>query len=141
MSRTTRDLTREIGAAFAALPERHRPGLMELRSLIFEVADEVGAAPVNEVLRWGQPSYLSARPRESTATRLASTRDRLHFGLFFHCRSTVIEEFRAQFPTDFRYDGNRGILFRPGEDLTHDKLRLCIAHALRYRVARAGRST
>jgi hypothetical protein len=86
---------------------------LRLRALILDVADEVGAAPVHEALRWRQPSYLSARPGESTAVRLGSSGDGRHLALLFHSRSTVVRDFRDRFPDDFRYDGNRGILFRP----------------------------
>lgn len=125
-----------IADAFAKLPEEHQAGLMALRGLILEVAEEVGAAPVQEVLRWGQPSYLSVRPRESTTIRLGSSKDNESFGLYFHCQSTVLSDFRGAFPTNFRYDGNRAILFRPGEDLQEEKLRLCISHALQYRATK-----
>ncbi len=130
----TADLDTEVAEAFDALPAEHRAGLLELRELILEVAEDVGAAPVHEVLRWGQPSYLAAQPRESTTIRLGSSGDGEHFALFFHCQSSVLPEFRAMFPNEFRYDGNRAILFGPGEDLQKDRLRLCIGHALRYRI-------
>lgn len=128
------DMPTDVAAVVAAMPDATREHLLRLRALVFDVADEVGAAPVQEVLRWNQPSYLSARPRASTAVRLAPTRDGEHVALLVHCQSSVIPEFRARFPDDFRYDGNRAILFRPGEDLQADKLILCIGHALRYRV-------
>lgn len=128
-----------VGAAFADVPAEHRPGLLELRDLILDVAEEVGAAPVQEVLRWGQPSYVSARPRESTTVRLGSSNDGEHFALYFHCQSSVLRDFQGMFPTDFRYDGNRAILFRPGEDLQKDKLRLCIGDALSYRAKKPAR--
>lgn len=122
----------DVAEAFAALPAEHRDTLLRLRALILDVADDVGAAPVRETLRWGQPSYLSARTADSTAVRLGSTSDGRHVALLFHCRSTVVRDFRDMFPNDFRYDGNRGILFRAGDALQEDKLRLCIGHALRY---------
>jgi len=125
----------EIAEAFAGLPENHREALVRLRTLIFEVADELGAAPVTEVLRWGQPSYLAAKPRQSTAIRLWSTNDHEFFGVFFHCQTSIIPEFRNLFPGDFRFDGNRGILFRPGEDPQAERLRVAIGHALQYRLA------
>lgn len=134
----TRAMTAPVAEAFAALPAEHRPGLLELRTLIYDVAEEVGAAPLHEVLRWGQPSYLSARPAEGTTVRLGAHRDRRYFTLYFHCRSTVLGDFRSIFPDEFRYDGVRGILFLPEDDLQKDKLRLCIGHALRYRATSNG---
>ena len=126
------DLKNEIAAAYRRLPPEHQTGLGELRQLILDVATEVGAAPVQEVLRWGQPGFLPARTQDGTTIRLGSSADGEHFAIYFHCQSTVLSDFQDLFPNDFRYDGRRGILFAPGEDLQHDKLRLCIGHALRY---------
>lgn len=123
----------EVQAAFDAAPEPQRTALRRLRQLVFDVADEVGAAPVREELKWGQPSYTAAHRHESTPVRLAMVTDDERFGLFCHCQSSVVPDFRAAFPDDFDYDGNRGILFRPGDDLQLDRLRLCVEHALTYR--------
>ncbi len=123
----------QVEAVFAAVPEPQRSALQRLRQLVFDVADDVDAAPVREELEWGQPSYTASRHSESTAVRLAMTSDGERFGLFFHCQSSVVPEFRTAFPDGFDYDGNRGILFRPGDDLQLDRLRLCVEHALTYR--------
>ena len=122
----------DVAAALGQIPAMHQTGLQKLRQLILEVADELDAAPVNEVLRWGQPSFLPARQRDGTAIRLGISADGRHLAMFFHCQSTVLADFQDQFPDDFRYEGRRAIWFAPGEDLQPDKLRLCIGHALTY---------
>lgn len=122
----------EVQAAFDALPEHAQPRLAELRALIFAVADEVDAAPLTETLKWGQPSYQSVRPRESTTIRLGVTGDG-DVALFFHCQSSVIPSFREQFGSAFRYEGNRAVLFGVDDPMPHDTVRLPIEHALCYR--------
>lgn len=128
-----RSVSAQVEAVFDATPEPQRSALRQLRQLILDVADDVGAAPVREELKWGQPSYTAACRSESTAVRLATTADHEQFGLFFHCQSSVVPRFREAFPDDFTFDGNRGVLFRPGDDLQLDRVRLCIEHALTYR--------
>ncbi len=123
----------DVADAIAALPDEHRSTIAALRRLIFDVAEDVGSAPLVEELKWAQPSYRSARARESTPVRLGTTADGEHAALLVHCQSSVIPDFRAMFPTEFRYEGNRAILFAPDDDLQVDRLRLCIEHALRYR--------
>lgn len=123
----------EVAAALGAAPEPQRTALGRLRQLVFDVADEVGAAPVREELTWGQPSYAATHRQESTPIRLAMVADGERFGMFFHCLSSVVRDFRATFPDDFDFDGNRGIVFRPGDDLQLDRLRLCVERALTYR--------
>ena len=132
-ARTTHSSVPEVDAVFDAAPEPQCTALRRLRQLVVDVAAEIGAAPVHEELKWGQPSYSAAHRQESTAVRLAMVNDDERFGVFFHCRSSVVPDFRAAFPDDFVYDGTRGILFRPGDDLQLDRLRLCIEHALTYR--------
>ena len=122
-----------VEAVFDATPEPQRSALRQLRQLILDVADDVGAGPVREELKWGQPSYTAACRSTSTAVRLATTADHEQFGLFFHCQTSVVPRFREAFPDDFTFDGNRGVLFRPGDDLQLDRLRLCVEHALTYR--------
>ena len=50
----------------------------------------------------------------------------------FTCQTDILSSFRDRFPSDFRYEGERAILFEEGEDLKADKLRLCITHGLTY---------
>lgn len=127
-----------MASILESLPEHHRSGLVRLRSLIADVADELEVGPVREDVKWGQPSYRGARAHESTPVRLGVSSDGEHYGLFVHCQTSVIPDFRASFPHDFRYDGTRGVLFAPGEIIQETKLRQLIAHALRYRQAARG---
>src|ERR1700677_2408762 len=100
-----------VKAVFDAYPEPARSRLMALRRLILEAAaatDGVGA--LEETLKWGQPSYLTPRSRSGSTIRI----DRLKnggYGLFFNCQTSLIETFRAHYPDDFIFAGNRGIEF------------------------------
>jgi hypothetical protein len=56
-----------------------------------------------------------------------------HVALFAHCQTTIISDFAAQFGTDFQVEGNRAVVFESVSDIQPEKLRLMIAHALRYK--------
>jgi hypothetical protein len=128
-----------VAAAFAAYPAALRPSLLALRALIVEVAEaELGKGALIETLKWGQPAYLPARPRTGTTVRIDAVKgepDR--YAAYFHCQTTLIEDFRQRYPGLFVFEGNRALLFRRGERLPKAALKHCIGLALTYHTARS----
>lgn len=105
-----------------------------LRSLIFEIAThlpEVGE--IEETLKWGQPSYLTSKPKSGSPIRLGIPKTG-GFGIYTHCQTTLISDFQNLFPDDFTYEGNRAIHFNSGDDIPFDKLRMFISSALTYHI-------
>jgi len=131
----------DVAAVFRAYPAPLRARLLALRRLIFDTAAETdGVGPLDETLKWGQPSYLTAASRSGTTIRI----DRVkavpeRYALYVPCQTTLIETFRAQYPDDLVYDGNRGVLFDADAELPEAIVRHCVALALTYhrRKARA----
>lgn len=110
-----------VAAAFEAFPALKRKKLLRLRDLIFEVAKSDGrVGPLQETLKWGQPSYLTATTKSGTAIRLALTKTG-ECALFTHCQTSVMSDFRSQFPDAFAYEDNRALI--PGADF-EDKIAL-----------------
>ena len=121
-----------VQAAFAAFPEPARPGLLQLRQLIFETATQTpGVGEIGETLKWGQPAYLTPRTRSGSTIRLGIPKTG-GFALYAHCRTTIISGFRDHFPDEFGYEGNRAVLFREGDELPEAPLRLLIRTALTW---------
>jgi hypothetical protein len=127
-----------VAAVFDAYPEPARGRLMALRRLILETAAATeGVGPLEETLKWGQPSYLTPRSKSGSTIRI----DRLKaggYGLFFNCKTSLIETFRAHYPDDFTYAGNRGIEFGDDEAVPEAELRHCVALALTYHLRKKG---
>ncbi|MGR3504231.1 DUF1801 domain-containing protein [Pseudaestuariivita sp.] len=122
----------KVKTAFAAMPEACRPGLLELRALIFEVAasrPEIGR--LEETLKWCQPAYLTPEPRSGSTIRLGLPKTG-GYALYTHCQTTLLSEFRALFPDDFTYEGNRAIHFTPGTSLPRGPVATLIGNALTY---------
>ncbi|MGH1423915.1 MAG: DUF1801 domain-containing protein [Pseudooceanicola sp.] len=122
----------QIAAYFDAAPAKDRAGLAVLRALIFDCAadlPDVGA--LCETLRWGQPSYVSARHRVGTPLRLGLTKGG-GFAIYAHCQTQVIPAFAAAFPGMDRVDGSRGILFRDVGDIDPNRHGQLVRHALTY---------
>ncbi|MCI2395523.1 DUF1801 domain-containing protein [Aliiroseovarius sp. N1F302] len=121
-----------VAERFDGFPPDTRAGLLELRDLIFETADDLPAAGrIEETLKWGQPAYLTPDSRSGTTIRLGIPKTG-GFALYVHCQTTLLSEFQSLFPDKFKYEGNRAIHFTPGQPLPFEKLRLLIKNALTY---------
>lgn len=111
-----------------------RKRLLALRDMILDEAarhPEIGE--VRETLKWGQPSYLPARPRIGTTLRIDRTRNNpAQVGLYFTCNSTLGDDFRQLYSGVFEFEGNRAILISVDGPLPERPLRHCIALALTY---------
>lgn len=120
-----------VAAAFAAFPSAVRPALLDLRALIFQVAEDTPDVPsVTEDLRWGQPSYLPPR-RVGSTIRLGVPKSG-GFGIFAHCQTTIISDFAAAYPGWDRFDGNRGVLFENIKEIDPIRHGALIRSALTY---------
>lgn len=127
----------DLAEKFASFPKPERDGLLALRSLIFEIAASLPAVgEIEETLKWGQPSYQTLRPKSGSPIRLGMPKtdgqEQDRFGIYTHCQTTLISDFRNLFPDDFIYEGNRAIHFDNVDEIPMDKLRLFISAALTY---------
>ncbi len=124
----------KVAAVFKAWLSVTRERLMALRETIFEVAAATeGVGALTETLKWGQPSYLTGETGSGTTIRI----DRLKgdgggYAIYFHCQSGLVGRFRDLYPQAFTYEGERAILFGPGERIPGRELRHCIALALTH---------
>jgi hypothetical protein len=121
-------------AAFAAFPERVRARLLEVRDLIFETAAALeSVGPLTETVKWGDPAYLTEATGSGTTIRLGRSRSsERECAVLFNCRTTLVDDFREQFPDVFAYEKNRAILLDARERLPEAPLRSCLGMALTY---------
>lgn len=122
------NLPPDVARAFDALPGEIRPTLDRLRALVFEVAAERRAVPVEETLRWGEPAYIA--PKGATL-RIGQAKTG-EAALFVTCSSSLIDQFRAVAPEGTRFEGTRAVLFGAGAPLDEPALSLLVARALTY---------
>src|SRR6516165_8065863 len=124
----------DVASVFAAFPGRVRGRLMEVRSLIFEIAADIeGVGPLTETLKWGEPAYLTEATGSGSTVRLgwfrSSERD---CAVLFNCRATLVDDFRSQFPDVFAFEKNRAILLDARKPLPSAPLSVCLGMALTY---------
>ena len=123
----------EVTAVFERYPQPIREKLLELRQMVLETAAATpGVGQIVETLKWGQPSYLTVRPKSGTTIRLdAHDVDQEQIGLYVHCQTSLISTFRQRYP-NLTFEGNRAIVLNVQNALPKETLRDCIALALTY---------
>ncbi len=123
-----------VAKAFAAYPPKIRRKLMALRRLIFETAAEIrGVGEIDETLKWGEPAYVTAQSKTGSTIRIGWKKSKpAQYAMYFHCQTSLVDTFRALFPNDFKYQGNRAIVFHEDDVVPVEALSLCIEAALTY---------
>lgn len=107
---------------------------MMLRAMILDTATTLdGVGPIEETLKWGQPSYLTTVSGSGSTIRIdrVKTNDDL-IAMYFHCQTDLVATFRELYPAQMHYVGNRSILFDMTAKIPEKALRHCIGLALTY---------
>jgi len=123
-----------VDAMFESYPIPLKTRLLALRRLIFDTARATaGVGALQETLKWGQPSYLTAETRSGSTVRIDQVKSVPGcYAIYFHCQTDLVESFRQLYPTEFTYGGNRSILLNAKDKIAEPALRHCIALALTY---------
>ncbi|MEO1454429.1 MAG: DUF1801 domain-containing protein [Pseudomonadota bacterium] len=129
-------ISQPVHAAMSDWPADLRAQAERVRAMIYEVAAETGSAPVEETLKWGQPSFSNGKA--GTPLRLGYVPgDTLPLRLLVHCSTTLIDQCRTRFG-ELTYETNRAICLSDTAPLPETELKACIALAQDYH-AKAGR--
>jgi len=124
---------RYVAKVFDAYPDDIRARLMQLRAIIFDTAKDIdGVGPLEETLKWGQPSYLTTESGSGSTIRIDREKADGRIAMYFHCQTNLVATFRELYPTQMTYGGNRSILFNASDRVPEKALRHCIGLALTY---------
>ncbi|MEO8670731.1 MAG: hypothetical protein ABI411_05400 [Tahibacter sp.] len=123
-----------VAPTFEAYPPVMRRKLLALRELVFRTAASThGVGEIEETLKWGESAYLTSSSKRGTTVRITWTMKRpAEYALYVHCQTSLIETFRTLFPTEFKFEGNRGIIFSASQSAPTDAVSFCVAAALTY---------
>ncbi|MBU2994530.1 DUF1801 domain-containing protein [Octadecabacter sp. 1_MG-2023] len=125
--------TNAVSAAFDAMHDVQRSGLLAIRGLIFEQAGALPVGRITESLKWGQPSYATPDTKAGTPIRLGATKSG-DLAVFTHCQTTVMSDFRALAPPEMKFDGNRAVHLSPDMPIPLAEITPLIRAALTYRL-------
>jgi len=123
-----------VAGVFESYPLPVKEKLLFLRQLIFSVAAEAeGVGQIEESLKWGQPSYATLRPKSGSPIRIDQIKSQVgQYAMYFHCQTTLVDAFREIYTNDFRFEGNRSIIFQCENEIPIQSLRHCVSMALTY---------
>lgn len=116
---------------FSTYPADVAVVLNEVKSLIFQVAREVGIIDLKETLKWGEPSYISKSG--STIRFDYKGKAPQYFCIYFNCNTKLIDTFKELYGDTFVYQGNRALVFELSQTLPSKELAHCLSLALRYK--------
>lgn len=123
-----------VAKVFEEYPEQIQRKLLKLRELIFNSANEKPeVGEIEETLKWGQPSYLTNETKSGSTIRIdAIPSSPGSYAMYFHCQTTLIEDFRNKHGSTFEYEGNRALIFNESEEIPEKELVHCILLAQTY---------
>lgn len=111
--------------------EPYHSYLVQIRTLIYTIAAEnKDIGEITESLKWGQPTYSTLKSKSGTPIRMDRLNDQV--AIYFHCQTSLIENFRELFANDLQFLNNRAILLNPLEPLPLNEIRFCLSSALLY---------
>jgi len=132
----------DVAAVFDTYPKRVRTKLLLLRQLIFDVASKTeSVGELEETLKWGQPSYLTAKSKSGSLIRIDRIKSQEgKYAMYFHCQTTLVGTFKKMYRNDFKFEGNRSIIFEETDKVPVEELSHCISLALTYRLSKKRRT-
>ena len=121
----------EVAAVFAQYPAPLRKRLLDMRKTIFKVASKTeGVGKLEETLKWGEPAYVTVESGSGSTIRIDRRKHAPNqYAIYFNCQTNLVDTFRMLFPTSFKFEGNRCIVFDENERVPAE-LALCIEMAL-----------
>lgn len=132
---------KKIAAVFERAPVAVRKKLLLLRTMILAVASKTpGVGRLDETIKWDAPSYLTSETQSGTTIRIGRIKsDEELFGIFVHCQSNVVKEFREKVSTPLKFDKTRGIILN-AKDKIPDEIHYFIYLALTYHLRKKKRA-
>ncbi len=124
----------KVAAVFEKYPENMKKKLLFLRQLILDTAVATeGVGEIEETLKWGEPSYLTPKTKSGSTVRIDwKEKNETQYAIYLKCTTNLVESFREKYPTEFKYGGNRSIIFDENDEIPVAELSDCIALALTY---------
>ncbi|MCA0319830.1 MAG: DUF1801 domain-containing protein [Proteobacteria bacterium] len=145
-SRSTDSLRADAGqhavdSALAGMDRAVAVRLGEVRDLVLATAAATpGVGPIEQALKWGQPSFLTTETGSGSTIRMDAAKSRPGgYAVYFHCQTNLVETFRGLYPDVFHFEGNRALHLNAADPLPAEELRHCLALALTYHQRKAGK--
>lgn len=121
----------KVDVIFANYPDSVRKSMQYLRELVRETAEEIESIEkLEETLKWGEPSFITKGGSTLRIDWKAKTPHQ--YAMYFQCTSRLVNTFKLVFGTQFKYEGNRAIVFQLDQKIPQEQLKECIKASLTY---------
>jgi len=116
---------------FESYPGFVQKQMYALRNLVIQTASEVeGLEKLEETLKWGEPSYIT---KNGSAIRMDWKESKPdEYAMYFHCQTKLVDTFKELYRDNFKFEGNRAIVFSCTEKIAENELKHCISITLNY---------
>lgn len=122
---------KEVEKIFNNYPTEIRKKLMQLRQLVLNTAAESeDVSTLEETLKWGEPSYLTKSGSTIRMDWKKSKPDQ--YAMYFNCKTKLVDTFKERYGSEFKFEGNRAIVFNKNDTIPIDELKHCILLSLTY---------
>lgn len=120
-----------VDAVFNAYPKPIQIKFKFIRQLIIDTASKnKNIKLMEEALKWGEPAYIV---KGGSTIRLAWKKSTPNqYAIYFNCKTKLLDAFKERYKNDFKYEGNRAIVFELDDVFSVDALKCCIELALTY---------
>ena len=123
-------MRQDVEDKYAQYPEHVKLVLLDVRTLIFDLADEHQLGEIEENLKWGQLSYLV---KGGSPVRLGwNEQYPQQFSIFMNCKTKLVDTFRELYSDTLVFKGNREIVLELGGLMPTNTLKQCLLMAMTY---------
>ena len=121
----------EVEEIFNNYPDKIREKMLHLRQLVLDTAAEMESVKkIDETLKWGEPSYIT---KSGSTIRMDWKRSKPEqYAMYFHCKTKLVDTFKELYKDNFKFEGNRAIVFNAKDKIPNDELKHCISLSLNY---------
>ncbi len=116
---------------FESMPTGAQAALLNTRNVVLSLASELQLLPVDESLKWGEPSFSVRTGSPFRINWKAETPE--VFYLYFHCQSRLVETFRELYGDELKFEGNRAMVLPLTADVSSAPITHCLTLALTYK--------
>lgn len=121
----------KVKERFESYPGFVQKQMYALRNLVIQTASEVeDLEKLEETLKWGEPSYSTKNGSTIRMDWKESKPD--EYAMYFHCQTKLVDTFKELYREQFKFEGNRAIVFGCNEIIAENELKHCISIALNY---------
>jgi hypothetical protein len=122
----------DVKSALARFPDGLRETALSLVQLVKDTAAGLPVVgPLQDSLKWGEPSFAPKRKNVGSSVRIAARRDG-KIAMNFICHTGLVDRFREIYAGRLEFEGNRTIVVDPSKPLPRAELQHCMGMALTY---------